>query len=163
MTKRCSFSFAWPLNRPQGISAITRHVSAELEIKRCLVTLDEEYDSTHSDLADRVDVVYELKFSQLLSMLNEKTDQIGSTLEEAIERKLALKNAKRAELGKDPMAAWAKTYAMLQEVTKVTMKKICGEVTVAHTTDSIHPCSVTSFYEVGMELNLIDKEDMVAF
>jgi len=165
MTKRCSFSFAWPLNRPQGISAITRHVSAELEIKRCLVTLDEEYDSTHSDLADRVDVVYELKFSQLLSMLNEKTDQIGSTLEEAIERKLALKNAKRAELGKDPMAAWAKTYAMLQEVTKVTMKKICGEVTVAHTTDSIHiqEYSVTSFYEVGMELNLIDKEDMVAF
>ena len=157
-------NFTSPLNdRRQGISAITRHVSAELDIKRCLVTLDEEFDATHSELADRHDVIYELQYSQLLSMLNERTDQFGSILESAIERKLALKNAKRTELGKDPMTAWAKTYAMLQEVTKVGMKEICGEVTVAHSTDSIQEYSVTSFYEVGMELNLIDKEDMVAF
>lgn len=128
-----------------------------------MVTLDEEYDSTHSDSADRHDIIYELKYSQLLSMLNEKSDQFGSTLEAAIERKLALKNAKRAELGKDPMAAWAKTYALLQEVTKVGMKHVAGEVTVAHATDSIQEYSVTSFYEVGMELKLIDEDDMVAF
>jgi len=51
----------------------------------------------------------------------------------------------------------------LQEVTKVGMKHVAGEVTVAHATDSIQEYSVTSFYEVGMELKLIDEDDMVAF
>ena len=50
------------------------------------------------------------------------------------------------------------------EVTKVALKRILGEVTVAHTTDDINEFSVTSFFEVGLELGLIDeKSDMVYY
>lgn len=50
------------------------------------------------------------------------------------------------------------------EVTKAAMKVIAGEVTVAHTMEGIDPFSVTSFYEVGLELRLIDREnDMVYY
>jgi hypothetical protein len=48
------------------------------------------------------------------------------------------------------------------EVTKATMKKITGDITVAHTTADIDRYSVTSMYEVGIDLGLIDrKNDMV--
>jgi hypothetical protein len=50
------------------------------------------------------------------------------------------------------------------EVTKAAMKVISGEVTVAHTMEDIDAFSVTSFYEVGLELRLIDREnDMVYY
>ena len=40
---------------------------------------------------------------------------------------------------------------------------ICGDITVAHTARDISEFSVTSFYEVGLELGLIAKEDMVPY
>lgn len=43
------------------------------------------------------------------------------------------------------------------------MKRISGEVTVAHATGEIAEFSVTSFYEVGLELGLIVEDDMVYF
>ena len=50
------------------------------------------------------------------------------------------------------------------EVTKAAMKVISGEVTVAHTTDDIDAFSVTSFFEVGLELGFIDRaNDMVYY
>lgn len=50
------------------------------------------------------------------------------------------------------------------EVTKASFKAIAGEVTVAHTTGTIEEFSVTSFYEVGLEMGLIDeKSDMVYY
>jgi hypothetical protein len=50
------------------------------------------------------------------------------------------------------------------EVTKATMKKITGDITVAHTTADIDRHSVTSMYEVGIGLGLIDSEnDMVYY
>lgn len=50
------------------------------------------------------------------------------------------------------------------EVTKAAMEVISGEVTVAHTMEDIDAFSVTSFYEVGLELRLIDREnDMVYY
>lgn len=50
------------------------------------------------------------------------------------------------------------------EVTKAAMKVISGEVTVAHTTDDIDAFSVTSFYEVGLDLGLMDRaNDMVYY
>ena len=53
---------------------------------------------------------------------------------------------------------------VLLEVTKATIKKIAGEITVAHTTADIDRYSVTSVYEVGIDLGLIDSEnDMVYF
>ena len=49
-------------------------------------------------------------------------------------------------------------------MTKAAFKTISGEVTVAHATGDIAEFSVTSFYEVGLELGLIDeKNDMVYF
>ena len=50
------------------------------------------------------------------------------------------------------------------EVTKAAFKKISGEVTVAHANGEIAEYSVTSFYEVGLELGLIDDAvDMVYY
>ena len=53
----------------RGISAITRHVATSLGLQRCLVCLDAEIDPHHSTLADRQDVLYEMKYSQLLEVL----------------------------------------------------------------------------------------------
>ncbi len=38
-----------------------------------------------------------------------------------------------------------------------------GEVTVAHTTDDIDAFSVTSFFEVGLELGLMDRANDMVF
>jgi hypothetical protein len=54
-------------------------------------------------------------------------------------------------------------FVMLQEVTKIACKQICGEVTIAHTSREISPFSITSFYEVGLGLGLICEKDMVPY
>lgn len=152
----------------RGISAITRIVANNLGIKRCLVCLDGHIDQEHAILADRHDVLYELTYSQLVQILND-TSFDGSpssneeTLEEAVDNTIERKNARRAALGQDPLADWYKKYALLQEVTKSAFKQISGEVTVAHATDEIMEFSVTSFYEVGLELGFIDAQDMVHY
>ena len=151
-----------------GISAITRIVANELGVKRCLVCLDSDIDPEHAQLADRHDTIYELRYSQLVGILNgdEKGDTISNTtkLTDAIEQRIASMNEKRRSLGKDDLADWYKNYALLQEVTKSSFKIISGEVTVAHSTDNINEFSVTSFYKVGLELGLIDdKVDMVYY
>mmetsp|Transcript_25462 Transcript_25462/g.51094 ORF Transcript_25462/g.51094 Transcript_25462/m.51094 type:complete len:229 (+) Transcript_25462:107-793(+) len=152
----------------RGISAITRIVANNLGIKRCLVCLDGQIDPEHAILADRHDVLYELTYSQLVQILND-TSFDGSpssneeTLEEAVDNTIETKNARRAALGQDPLADWYKKYALLQEVTKSAFKQISGEVTVAHATDEIMEFSVTSFYEVGLELGFIDAQDMVNY
>jgi len=152
----------------RGISAITRIVANNLGIKRCLVCLDGHIDPEHAILADRHDVLYELTYSQLVQILND-TSFDGSpssneeTLEDAVDNTIERKNARRAALGQDPLADWYKKYALLQEVTKSAFKQISGEVTVAHATDEIMEFSVTSFYEVGLELGFIDAQDMVNY
>lgn len=166
----------------RGISAVTRIVASELGVGRCLICLDVDIDPEHSKLADRHDVLYELRYSQLLDILNGVTsggvdehereetyhrDQnklMGEKLTEAVDKKIAMKNGKRSTLGKDNLADWYRQYALLQEVTKAAFKRISGEVTVAHTTGEIAEFSVTSFYEVGLELGLIhEKTDMVYY
>ena len=57
---------------------------------------------------------------------------------------------------------WVEKYAKLQEVTKVTMKKICGSITVVHTVANPDSFSVTRFYSVGLDLKLIDAEKEMA-
>ena len=52
---------------------------------------------------------------------------------------------------------------MLQEVAKIGLKQICGVLTVAHTSSDISPFSVTSFYEVGIEIGRIEATDIVPF
>ncbi|KAL7493165.1 hypothetical protein ACHAWT_002292 [Skeletonema menzelii] len=157
----------------RGISAITRCVANNLGIKRCLVCLDEQIDPEHAILADRHDVLYELTYSQLVQILNDTSFDRGPSgeemdtnivkLSEAVDNTIARKNARREALGKDPLADWYKKYALLQEVTKSAFKQISGEVTVAHATDEIMEFSVTSFYEVGLEVGFIDVQDMVNY
>ena len=45
----------------------------------------------------------------------------------------------------------------------VLHRQICGDITVAHTAREISEFSVTSFYEVGLELGLIEKHDIVSY
>ena len=40
---------------------------------------------------------------------------------------------------------------------------ICGNLTVAHTSAEISPFSVTSFYEMGVAMGLIDAAQIVPF
>ena len=159
----------------KGISAITRIVASELGVKRCLVCLDDYIDPEHAQLADRHDVIYELRYSQLVDILNGSLDKdkeacdedvmnTSKKLEGAIENRIAVMNSKRAALGTAELADWYQKYAMLQEVTKTAFKQISGEVSIAHATGDIQEFSVTSFYEIGLELGLIDeKSDMVYY
>lgn len=147
----------------KGISAITRHVAETLNIKRCLICLDQDIDENHMKLADRHDVIYELKYSQLLHILREHEHNIVDRLTKAVHNKITYKNNKRAEIGKDSLADWYRTYALLQEVSKSALKIISGGVTVAHTIAEIEEFSVTSFYEVGLDLDLIQEIDIVSY
>ncbi|KAL3807926.1 hypothetical protein ACHAXA_000365 [Cyclostephanos tholiformis] len=148
----------------RGISAITRIVAEELRIDRCLVCLDEDIYPEHSLLADRVGVAYELRYSSLLEILEEGGGDAGERLGGAIDAKIATKNSQRNALGMDDLDESYRRWALLQEVTKAAMKVISGEVTVAHTMEDVDPFSVTSFYEVGLELGLLDSaNDMVYY
>jgi hypothetical protein len=149
--------------KEKGISAITRNVANGLNVKRCLVCLDEEIDPNHTLQADRHDVIYELKYSQLIEILEDHDGEIVNRLSNAVKNKISHDNAKRSKLGKKPLADWYLQYALLQEVTKSALKIISGDVTVAHTTKDIIKFSVTSFYEVGLDLGLINEEDMLYF
>jgi hypothetical protein len=139
----------------RGISAITKLVSEKLGIARGLVVLDENIDPNHSLNAPRDYVVWEAKYSELLAVLPEQTSQ---RIEEKIDEEIEVKNAKRKKSGKPPLVDWCKDYAMLQEVTKASVRTICGDITVAHTQNEIYEFSVTSFYSVGLELKLLDLE-----
>ena len=103
-----------------------------------MVCLDEDIDPEHSQLADRHDVIYELKYSQLVNILNGITDDnenndngtssslqkkdgrnedvqlISQKLTEAVDNTISLKNGKRSELGKEELADWYRQYALLQ-------------------------------------------------
>lgn len=149
----------------KGISAITRAVADELNIKRCLVTLDDHIDPDHSKLADRHEVLYEILYSQLIEILqvHYQEEDMVNELTQSIDCKISYKNEKRRQIGKDELQNWYKTYALLQEVSKSALKVIAGEVTIAHVTDNIEEFSVTSFYEVGLELGLIESTDMVQY
>ena len=75
---------------------------------------------------------------------------------------LDTKNEQREREGKDPMQSYYRDFALLQEVTKAACNAICGDLTVAHTSAEISPFSVTSFYEVGLELGLIAADQIMA-
>ncbi len=153
--------------KERGISAITRNVAEGLGIKRCLVCLDTDIDPNHTVKADRHDVIYEIKYSQLLDILQEEHhdgEAILKKLEMAVDDELALKNEKRIKTGKGPLASWYKDYAMLQEVTKSAMKFVSGgDLTLAHTVESITEFSVTSFYSVGVDLGLVHADDILPY
>lgn len=141
----------------KGISAITRLVAEELKVKRLLVCIDDHIDSNHAKGADRHDVIYELRCSQLTEILRRHDEKIVYNLSEAIKDKMR----------QDSIPEDCYNYAWLQEVTKSGLKIVSGGVTVAHTCtsadiDELSP--VASLYKVGLTLNLIDKEkDMLLY
>jgi hypothetical protein len=108
-------------------------------------------------------VILEIPYSALTSLLERERADVMSTLEQAIDVALADKDQQRETEGKAPLQSYYRDFALLQEVTKAACNAICGDLTVAHTSAEISPFSVTSFYEVGLELGLIDAAQVVPF
>ena len=147
----------------RGISAITRGVAAALNLPRAMVFLDPAIADYHKPNADHHGVILEIPYSVLTSLL--EGEQPGSivALERAIDAALDAKNEQRKREGKGPMQSYYRDFARLQEVTKAACNRICGEITVAHTSAEISPFSVTSFYEVGVALGLVDANQIVPY
>ena len=138
-----------------GISAITRLVADELAIPRALVTLPALIDPEHAPNAPRDGVILEVGYDALAASLGSDL----AALESAVDAALAAKNRARER----PLAPYYRDYALLQEVTKGAIRNICGSLTLAHTDSEIPGDSVTSFYEVGLELGLYAREDLVPY
>ena len=138
-----------------GISAITRIVADELAIPRALVTLPATIDPEHAPNAPREGVILEVGYDALAASLGSDL----AALESAVDDALAAKNRARER----PLAPYYRDYALLQEVTKGALRAICGSLTLAHTDSEIPGDSVTSFYEVGLELGLYAREDVVPY
>lgn len=147
----------------RGISAITRLVADELNVPRGLIYLDTHLADYHEPNADRHKVILELPYSQLVNHLNSEIPGTLTDLEAAIQGELEAKNARRAAQQKPPLQDYYETFALLQEVTKFACQQLCGEITVAHTSVEMADSSVSSFYEVGLELGLLDRADIVAY
>ena len=145
----------------RGISAITPLVAARFGLSRGLVCLDEEIAEYHSPNADRDNVILEVKYSQLVAVLNHSRPGIMERLKRAIEDRIDRKNQKRKALGENPLKDYFRDFALLQEVTKAACSQLCRGITVAHTSSEISEFSVTGFYTVGLELGLVDPDDMV--
>ena len=147
----------------RGISAITRHVADELGIPRAMVFLDPDIADYHKPNADHHGVILEIPYSVLTSLLERERAGVMSTLEQAVDAALAEKDQQRESEGKAPLQSYYRDFALLQEVTKAVCNMICGDLTVAHTSAEISPFSVTSFYEVGWAMGLIDAAQIVPF
>ena len=147
----------------RGISAITRHLADELGVPRAMVFLDPDIADYHKPNADHQGVILEISYSALVSLLEGEHAGVISTLEQAIDTALAEKDQQRETEGKAPLQSYYRDFAMLQEVTKAACNVICGDLTVAHTSAEISPFSVTSFYELGLAMGLIDAAQIVPF
>jgi hypothetical protein len=54
---------------------------------------------------DAQSVIYEMKYSQLLDVLKERDEHLFHRLEQAVERELLIKNDRRKQVGKEPLAS----------------------------------------------------------
>jgi len=125
--------------------------------------LDEDIDPQHSILADRHDVVYELRYSQLVDILNENngvTDNendnsendggsaklVSQELTEAIDNTIAMKNGKRSTLGKEELADWYKQYALLQGKWELALLQL-------HHTH----CNIQMMYKILCHLHFFNR------
>ena len=147
----------------RGISAITRLVADQLDIPRAMAFLDPDIADYHKPNADHHGVILEIPYSALTSLLERKRAGVMSTLEQAIDAALAEKNRQREIEGKAPLQSYYRDFALLQEVTKAACNVICGDLTVAHTSPKISPFSVTSFYQVGLDLSLISVDQIMPY
>ena len=147
----------------RGISAITRHVADKLSVPRAMVFLDPDIADYHKPNADHHGVILEIPYSALTILLERELAGVMSGLEQAIDVALAGKDQQRELEGKAPLQSYYRDFALLQEVTKAACNVICGDLIVAHTSADISPFSVTSFYEVGLAMGLIDATQIVPF
>ena len=147
----------------KGIAAITRLIADELSIARGLIFLDPAIADYHLPNADRYKVTLELPYSAMVSTLQRAIPDAVNAIERLVDKQLAEKQLKRRTQGKPPLQDYYRDFALLQEVTKIACKQICGGVTVAHTSAEISDFSVSSFYRVGLESGLIDASEMVLF
>jgi hypothetical protein len=83
-------------------------------------------------------------------------------IEKLIGKRINEKNAKRREQQRAALADYYRDFALLQEVAKATCKAVCGEITLLHTSKEISEFSVTSFYEVGLDVGTIKPADLVS-
>ncbi len=146
-----------------GISAITRLVADGLGVFRALIVLDANIADYHSPNADRYKNICEISYSTLADVLQADMPGALTTIEERVNESLINKNARRAVEGKPALQPYYRDFALLQEVTKVACKQVCGSLTVAHTSSEISDFSVTSFYRVGLDAGLIDASEIVSF
>ena len=146
-----------------GISAITRSVAEALDLPRAMAFLDPYIADYHKPNADHHGVILEIPYSALTSVLERERAGVMSTLEQAVDAALAEKDQQREAEGKAPLQSYYRDFALLQEVTKGACPVICGDLTVAHTSADISAFSVTSFYEVGLAMGLIDAAQIVPF
>ena len=147
----------------RGISAITRHVADELGIPRAMVFLDPDIADYHKPNADHHGVILEIPYSALTSLLERERAGVMSTLEQTVDAALAEKDQQRESEGKAPLQSYYRDFALLQEVTKAACNVICGDLTVAHTSADISAFSVTSFYQVGLSLGLINADQIMPY
>ena len=147
----------------KGVSAITRLVADGLDIQRVLIFLDPSIADYHAPNADRYKVVSELPYSALTLWLQAERPGAMAQITDRVDVHLRRKNTRRLTEGKKILRDYFRDFALLQEVTKIGCKQICGTITVAHTSANLDDYSVSSFYRVGLELGLIDVADMVPF
>lgn len=147
----------------RGISAITPRVAKALGVQRGLIALDEEIADYHSPNADRENVVLEVLFSEVINWLESYSPGTLIQVETAIAALVRAKNFDRTLLSKPPLAEYFPTFVRLQEVSKIALYTLCGEMTLVHTSAELVPSSISSFYTVGIDLGLINLSDIVAF
>ena len=147
----------------RGISAITRLIADALNIDRGLIFLDPSIADYHAPNADRYKVIFEIPYSILASTLHTNNKNALNAIEELVDGSLATKNAKRAAQGKAVLKPYYRDFALLQEVTKIACKQICEGITVAHTSREISEFSVSSFYQVGLDLGLIHGSEILNY
>ena len=147
----------------RGISAITRCVANELGIPRAMAFLDPHIADYHKPNADHQGVILEISYSLLTKVLESKHLGVMRTLEQAIDSALVEKNQQREDQGKGILQSYYRDFALLQEITKGACNVTCGDLTVAHTSTEISPFSVTSFYQVGLDLGLVNADQIVAY
>ena len=147
----------------RGISAITRLVSEALSVPRFMIHLDPSIADYHLNDADQYRVELTLPYSALLDHLATIYPNSEALLTDRINKLIDVKNRARKKLGKPPLQSYYKDFAMLQEVTKAACRDLCGDITIIHTSAVIPPVSVSSFFEVGLELGFIQSGDTIPF
>lgn len=149
--------------RERGISAITSIVAQRIKAPRCLVCMDESMSKHHCVNADRENVAYEFKYSEMVDALNLSRPDLVVKIEASIDQALATKNERRNLAGKAKMPAYCKTFVMLQEIAKAAFAEMCGDLTLVHTYRSVDEFSVTSFYQTGLDLGLIGETNIIQY